>query len=214
MSLAELQYEVNELLKGNASITPVDALQTLLPSFPALEGRGFLVWKAMLKYYVKHPEFVDEDVVKNIVDFMLYGAVHPDYDNVTVDGVTSMVFRVLEGTFDYDILHDWVEEVLDSLLGERMENWSDAWSHREELEVAGFFPKMTAHHRVRTFHQGSAASEASASEDASSAPSSTTRPRRRSKSPSRHRRRSKSRSRSRSKSRSRSRSRSGSRSRK
>ena len=139
MSLADLYYEVKQLLKAQPSLAPLEVQQTLVGDFPLIEHKGNVVWKAMVQCYRKHPEMVDEFVIGTMVDFLLY-LFHRHYDSVTDEQMSALVMHVLGGTVNPDFVEASVREVLSDLVDKRLTNPTMASNNYAELADAGFLP--------------------------------------------------------------------------
>lgn len=139
MSLADLYYEVKQLVKAQPSIAPLEVQQSLVGDFPEIENKGSLVWKAMVKCYRKHPDVVDESVIATIVDFLLY-LFHRHYDEVTDEQMSAFVMHVLGGTVNPDFVEASVRDVLGNLVDQRLSMPDAASNNYDELATAGFLP--------------------------------------------------------------------------
>lgn len=141
MSLDALYYEVKQLLKEAPAMHPLEVQQTLVGDFPLIENRGSLVWKAMMQFYKKHPELVDESVINTILEFVLY-LYQDKYDSVTERAALSLVMHVLGNTVDASYVEEAIQDVLPALLDARMENTDSTAQKYDELADAGFMPRV------------------------------------------------------------------------
>ena len=120
---------------------PLEVQQTLVGDFPLIENRGSLVWKAMMQFYKKHPELVDESVINTILEFVLY-LYQDKYDSVTERAALSLVMHVLGNTVDASYVEEAIQDVLPALLDARMENTDSTAQKYDELADAGFMPRV------------------------------------------------------------------------